>query len=202
MSRGKMAVPQRLSRKESQQQTRARLLQAAAQVFSRRGFYAASIDDVAAEAGFSKGAVYSNFASKEDLFLALVEQRFESDARDFENIGHFLDYHPEPGEVSEYTQAIAADRTWNLLVIEFFLYAVRDETLRQKMSSHLRKLHDQMTARLRETLAAQGRTPAIPLEQLPMVISALGVGLSIMYYVAPETFPNQVYEHTLEQILR
>jgi AcrR family transcriptional regulator len=197
-----MAVPQRLSRKESQQQTRARLLEAAAQVFSRRGYYAASIDDVAAEAGFSKGAVYSNFESKEELFLALIEQRFENDARDFENVGRFLDRTSAPGELSGYIQAIAADRTWNLLVIEFFLYAMRDDAVRQKASSRLRTLHEKMTARLVETYAERGKEPAIPIDQLPLVISALGVGLSIEYYLNPQTFPNQLYERTLEQILR
>src|SRR6516225_6093976 len=57
--------------------TREHLLQAAAVVFARDGFHGASLDDVAATAGFTKGAVYSNFKSKEDLFLAVLDERIE-----------------------------------------------------------------------------------------------------------------------------
>src|SRR5258706_6443215 len=64
-------APGRLSRQQSRLQTRERLLEAATLVFSRRGFDAASVEEIAEEAGYSKGAVYSNFASKEELFLTL-----------------------------------------------------------------------------------------------------------------------------------
>ena len=83
-------MKQRLSRKESQIQTRERLLEAGLRVFSRRGYYAASVDEIAAEAGFSKGAVYSNFESKEDLFLALIDKRFTKDAETYPGIISFM----------------------------------------------------------------------------------------------------------------
>jgi hypothetical protein len=65
------------SRAEKKAETRQRLLDAAGRVFARRSFHGASVDEIAEEAGFSKGAVYSNFASKEDLFLALLERRID-----------------------------------------------------------------------------------------------------------------------------
>ena len=65
----------RLTRRERKAETRAALLEAAARTFGRRGFYAASVAEVAEEAGYSKGAVYSNFESKEDLFMTLLEGR-------------------------------------------------------------------------------------------------------------------------------
>ena len=65
----------RLTQKERRELTRRQLLDAAAVVFAARGYHAASIDDIADAAGFTKGAVYSNFASKEDLFLALIRER-------------------------------------------------------------------------------------------------------------------------------
>src|SRR5438270_12217953 len=73
----------RLTRAQSQAQTRQRLIDAAAVVFARRGFHAASIDEVAEEAEFSKGAVYSNFDSKDELFLAVLEDRLHSQANFF-----------------------------------------------------------------------------------------------------------------------
>ncbi len=71
-----------LTQERRRAQTRQYLLQAAAQVFAERGFHGASLDEVAAAAGFTKGAVYSNFKNKEDLFLALLEslQEQEMDA--------------------------------------------------------------------------------------------------------------------------
>src|SRR4029077_18498595 len=73
-------MPQRLSRAEQRDQTRARLLDAAEKVFVDHGFHAASVDQVAEEAGYSKGAVYSNFENKDELFLAVLERRVDSRA--------------------------------------------------------------------------------------------------------------------------
>src|SRR5437764_1063026 len=72
-----MPVPAagRQTREQKKAQTHRQLLEAAARVFARKGYRAASVDDVAAEAGFTKGAFYSNFDSKEDVFAALVEDR-------------------------------------------------------------------------------------------------------------------------------
>ena len=67
----------RLSRAEQNDRNRALLLAAARRVFLERGYYAATLDQIADEAGFSKGAVYSRFASKADMFLALLEDRID-----------------------------------------------------------------------------------------------------------------------------
>ncbi|HEV3230243.1 MAG TPA: helix-turn-helix domain-containing protein, partial [Solirubrobacteraceae bacterium] len=72
-----------MSNQERRAQTRARLLAAAAKVFARRGYHAASVDDVAAEAGYSTGAVYHQFKGKEDLFLTLLEEHIAERVRDY-----------------------------------------------------------------------------------------------------------------------
>ncbi|HEV2920825.1 MAG TPA: helix-turn-helix domain-containing protein, partial [Actinomycetota bacterium] len=74
----------RQTRAQRRQQTRARLLDAAGQVFARRGFHAATVDEVADAAGYTKGAVYSNFANKEELFLALLDQRIAAQLQQVE----------------------------------------------------------------------------------------------------------------------
>src|SRR5215210_4606116 len=74
--------PKRLTRVERKAETREALLDAAGQVFARRGFHGAAVDDVAAEAGFSTGALYSNFDGKEDLFLALLAREIERQVRE------------------------------------------------------------------------------------------------------------------------
>ncbi len=72
----------RLTREQSKALTRERLLAAARTVFARRGFHGASVEEIAAEAGYSTGALYSNFDGKEDLFLALMEREIDEHARE------------------------------------------------------------------------------------------------------------------------
>src|SRR5919108_4703104 len=76
-----MTPRRRLNRHEKRAITRTRLLEAARKVFGRRGYYGASLDEIAADAGFSKGALYYNFGGKEGLFLALLEERLQERVR-------------------------------------------------------------------------------------------------------------------------
>src|SRR3954464_9745233 len=92
-----MHVESRGRRELKQEQTRARLLEAAAQVFARRGCHVATLEEVAAEAGFTKGAVYSNFDSKEGLFLALVDQEI---AKRITEIGAVVEAGASTGDIA------------------------------------------------------------------------------------------------------
>src|SRR5262245_33076884 len=74
----------RMGRQERREQTRSELVAAARSVFLRRGFHAASLDEIAAEAGFTKGAVYSNFAGKDELFVAVLAAHFAARVEIFE----------------------------------------------------------------------------------------------------------------------
>ena len=78
--------PRRLTRAEQREKTRGCLVEAAAKVFTRRGYDKASLDEVAEEAGFTKGAVYSNFKGKEDLFLATIDAHFEERLRSIKRV--------------------------------------------------------------------------------------------------------------------
>src|SRR5271166_4734292 len=84
-----------LTPERRRQQTREHLLQAAAQVFAERGFHGASLDEVAAAAGFTKGAVYSNFKNKEDLFLALLEDAYTRELSALKDTMEHSDVPPE-----------------------------------------------------------------------------------------------------------
>src|SRR5919109_3029644 len=76
----------RLTRKEKQAHTRQCLMKSAGKVFARRGLQQASIDEVAEDAGFTKGAFYANFKSKEELFLAMLDERFAKRIEDIEAV--------------------------------------------------------------------------------------------------------------------
>src|SRR5688500_14063171 len=94
----------RLTRQERQAATRERLIEAATRVFARRGYLAASVEEIADEAGFSHGAVYSNFTGKEDLFLAVYAERI------VRRQGEILAAHDRPATPAD--QARAAADQW------------------------------------------------------------------------------------------
>jgi len=195
-------MKQRLSRKESQVQTRERLLEAGLQVFSRRGYYAASVDEIAAEAGFSKGAVYSNFESKEDLFLALIDQRFAKDAETYPGISNFMVDRLQSGDGPDFKFSVMADRTWNILMVEFFLLAMRDKTNRDKLASRLEQLRGIMAENLSTIYAKRGKKPMLPIEELPWSIFSLGMGMLLQFYIDPDGLPDGLYERALQHLLK
>ncbi len=113
--------------------TRRHLMDAAAVVFAREGFHRASLDDVAATAGFTKGAVYSNFASKDDLFLAVFEDRFAQEQDEMHRVltDEEEPYELGPGPTAAFERVRGViDRTWDddwtALYLEFVLYARRN----------------------------------------------------------------------------
>src|SRR5688572_23145096 len=115
-------------RRPPRAQTRRDLLDAAARVFARQGFHGASAEAVAEEAGFSRGALYSNFKSKEDLFLALWEERIERRRRELREAMRGADgpaarLGPASANVM---QTLDREREWFLLYFEFVLHAARD----------------------------------------------------------------------------
>lgn len=130
-------VVEPLTLERRREQTRDYLLAAAAQVFAERGFHGATLDEVAAVAGFTKGAVYSNFKSKDDLFLAVLESRYESG---IQSLLVFLETVEGPPQAADFLGRIAgeldeaASEQWGALYQEFLVYAMRNPEARQKLA--------------------------------------------------------------------
>src|SRR5438874_8380300 len=105
-----------LTRKERQEQTREQLVEAAARVFARRGYHRATVDEIASEAGFTIGALYSNFAGKEELFLALADRQVEERVAEVGSIADAAEG-SEPGrDAAEQLRAfLERDPEWPLL---------------------------------------------------------------------------------------
>ena len=192
----------RISRKESQHQTRERLLDAALQVFSQRGYYAASVDEIAAEAGYSKGAVYSNFSNKEELFLALIDRRFAKDAREYPGIINYMNEGLPVEEGSDFKEQIMKDSTWNILMVEFFLYAIREGTHRDELATRIEQLRGVMEENLSTLYAKLGKKPMLPVAELPWSVFSLGVGMMLQFYIDPNGLAKGVYERALQQLLK
>src|ERR1700758_5239590 len=126
----------RLPGAKQNDRTRALLLAAARRVFLERGYFAATLDQIADEAGFSKGAVYSRFASKADMFLALLEDRISERAgqnaqlaEDLAGTGNFA------AVIDLAERAERGSPGWRLLVTEFRIHAARDPELNRRYAA-------------------------------------------------------------------
>src|SRR5690348_12189722 len=122
----------RLTREQSKAHTREKLLDAARTVFASRGFNGASVEEIASEAGFSTGALYSNFDGKEDLFLVLMEREIEEHAREIAEAVRSSATVAEraAGGARQWMKMIEREPEVLLLFTEFWAYGVRDAEVR------------------------------------------------------------------------
>lgn len=183
--------------------TRAALLEAAGRIFSERGFHGASLDDIADAAGFSKGAVYSNFRSKEDLFLALVDDRLVSFvqgsaeilARPSESIASRIE------AISELHERFTRDRAWALLYMEFYLYGMRNPEVGRRIIRHERQAFERITRLVDAELDALGLTPPIPTDELAGIVVAISEGLWLKQSLDPDAVPPGLFSSALSFLL-
>ena len=208
----------RLTRDESRLHTRERLLEAATEVFSRRGFEAASVDEIADEAGFSKGAVYSNFASKEELFLTLLDRHLWNElqsmmtqftvpkaAPDVETVtvdAKESKQREESRHPQTFKEELQKKRTENILTLEFFLYAMRHPEAQQQLAERYRFARQEITRVLQTLLHEHGGQAGFPVEYMSWSIIAFGLGLGLQAYLEPVALPDDLYKTISAQLLK
>jgi AcrR family transcriptional regulator len=192
----------RLSRAESRVLTRERLLDAAADVFNRLGYHGASLETVAEAAGYTKGAVYSNFATKGDLFLALHRRYTLRQVADqgaamadlsLEQIG-------DQGGIALVEQARSQER-WDLLQIEFWLAAMRDPELRAAMARDNEELWEELGARFSEKFEGAGLRPPFTGVEFAKLVNALGSGLLLQLYIDPRFVDPGLFSRAIRALL-
>jgi AcrR family transcriptional regulator len=184
------------TRAESQARTRQDLLDAAQEVFGRQGFHGASVADVARAAGRTKGAVYANFASKEELFLAVLDRHIERAGGPPQ--GRADGAPAADGERADRGTAAQFERSWGLLAFEAVLYAVREAPdLLAEFAARYRQVDALTARRLRES----GGVAADRVEDLAIARSALGEGLMLRHLVDPETVSHAVIERVFDAVL-
>src|SRR3954452_11906352 len=149
-----MAV--RLTQAQRKERTQSELVTTARKVFEERGFHAASLDEIAERAGYSKGAVYSNFAGKDDLFVAVLDEHLLRRARVYADV--VLD---QPTLDDSYravarfmVEAERRDPAWAALQLEFWAHASRRDELRDAVADR-RERHLHAVAGLIDELAAR-----------------------------------------------
>ncbi len=177
----------RLSRAEQNDRNRALLLAAARRVFLARGYYAATLEQIADEAGFSKGVVYSRFASKADMFLALLEDRIEERAAQNASVARELAGSGDFDALLDLAQqAERAAPGWRLLVTEFRIHAARDPELNRRYAAvHARTVEG--IARALVTISeGGGETLPFPPRQLAELLLAIEAGLALEQSANPD----------------
>lgn len=189
---------ERLSRAESRTLTRERLLDAAAEVFNRLGYHGASLEAVAEAAGYTKGAVYSNFATKGDLFIALhrryTARRMADQSAAMASLS--LEQLADQGGAILVEQA-RTQESWDLLQLEFWLAAMRDPELRAAMARDNDELWAPMGAAFEEKLAGGSSTPPFSGIEFAKLVSALGSGLILQLYIDPDFIDPAVFSRAV-----
>ena len=193
-----------LTRARRREMTRRHLMDAAATVFARDGFHGAALDDIAAAAGFTKGAVYSNFASTDDLFLAVFEDRYSTEQSEMQRV---LTEPEQPYEFdlmeSEMFNRVRGviDRTWDdewtALYLEFVLYAQRNEEAARKLAESVRRQREMTIARLDEAYKSVGYVPDTPVSVLATLAVALFDGLALGRLADPDAFDDEMLSQAL-----
>lgn len=191
-------TPKRLTRKERQAETRQRLLDAAERVFLRRGLQGSSVEEIAAEAGFTRGAFYSNFRSKDELFVELLQDRVY---RQYAQMAE--EAQEQPGTPRERlrwgvervrdVQKGEIGRWLFRLWLECLTQAARDEEFRELAASFWSGNRTLVAGQIKATFKEVGRKPPLPPDQIATAMIALDVGLAVQHLVDPEEVPLGAY---------
>lgn len=175
----------RLSRVERTEQNRSLVLAAARRVFLARGYHGATLEQIADEAGFSKGVVYSQFDSKADLFLTLLRARISERAAENARVAGDL---PSGGVAALLEHLAGVDRSepeWMLLLIEFRVHAARDPEINRRYA----EAHERTISGLASVLAGlqeQGEELPLPPRQLAEFMLTVGFGAALEQAANPD----------------
>ncbi len=190
----------RLSRKEKQARTRSRLMSSAASVFCRRGLQQASIDEVAEDAGYTKGAFYANFKSKEELFLAMLDERFAERIAEVDRAFATDESPPDQArhaaaDFASWSGAVAeAER----LFLEFASYALRDEDFREELLTRFATLRERLERIYERRIDEYGLEPQIPLDRVVRMVIAMADGWALWKLLEPEAVDQRLLEEMME----
>ena len=187
----------------SRDEVRERLIAAAAEVFAAKGYASSSVDDIARQAGLTKGAVYSNFDSKDDLFFALLGEQVAARIA----LVEALPAAPEPAEDwlravgAALTEAMYRQPEWHLLFVEFWQRSIRDPEARERFVPHRRRLHDLIAATILRRSEELGFGLPMDPDRLATAILGFSNGLAIEYLLDPDSVQRDLFGEVLVSML-
>jgi AcrR family transcriptional regulator len=197
--------PERLDRRtragrEDAVPSRDRLLEAAARVFAERGYERASVDEIAAEAGLSKGTLYWNFKSKDELFFALMDEHLVRRMQEIFGVAESLpgDEDMSARASSWLTEVLDDERRMVLLAYEYWARAARDPELGEVYADRHLAHRDSLARALDARAKELGSPPlALPSEEVATAYMALGHGLALLRQIDAELVPEHLYGEIL-----
>jgi AcrR family transcriptional regulator len=193
----------RLTRQESQARTRALLLEVATSEFLAHGYAGTSLERVAELAGFSKGAVYGNFAGKEELCLAVLENQFfaqlQTFVADFAAGGETIE--DRLGVLERWLDKLFADEQWQLLALEFAVQTRRNQKIQAQLAQREKMMRMAVTALLSQQIRQLGVEPILPPDQLGIVLVAVVGGISVQRLIDP-TIPASLLTDAVKALFR
>jgi AcrR family transcriptional regulator len=177
-----------LTRKEKQAKTRSALLSSAAKLICHKGITEASVEDVASDAGYTKGAFYANFKSKEELFLVMLDEKY---AAELERLEMALTGEGAPAEearhaAEEFIRFAWSDPQWPKLYFEFTAYAARNPSFREELVTRDRRIREQMAEVYRRWAADFPVDSSLPMEDLAMMTFCMANGFLMGQLIEPE----------------
>jgi AcrR family transcriptional regulator len=196
-----MATHARLTRAERQAQTRSQLLEAAGRVFADRGFDGASVEAIVAEAGYTRGAFYSNFSSKEELFAELLQERVFATYRAMAMASADPQTRPTARDVGERAGAMHSDpdTSWLFVLwLELLAHAGRDGEFREIAAEFWKGTRALGAAAVSAAYAEAGKTPPADPARIASAFIALDVGLAVQHWVDPDDAPLDLYPELFE----
>ncbi|MEV7425487.1 MULTISPECIES: TetR/AcrR family transcriptional regulator [unclassified Streptomyces] len=192
------------TRRPPRADTRAALLRAAVRTFGEKGFAQSSLEEVAAAAGLSRGAIYSNFTGKDDLFLALLRETVDERLRQLHAA-----VRPAPSAHEQtlhagraMTRALRESPELHLLTMEFWLRAARDPAVRDHFVTHRREIRAALVELLEEHATARGAALPLPADQLALGIIALFNGFGLEHLIDPAAASPELFAQLLAGLLR
>jgi AcrR family transcriptional regulator len=196
-------VPTVLTRKERQANTREELIAAAARVFARRGYHRATIEEIAAEAGMTSGAIYSNFSGKEELFLAIADSQVGSRVAEIKAVGDAALGDTDTGAeaANQFRAFLETDPEWPLLFYEFWSVSVRDPGLQGELAKRRDAIRNALADTLERVAAAHGFELRFPAPMLATAIAASLNGLAFERAADPDALPEEVFGEFVAAVL-
>jgi AcrR family transcriptional regulator len=182
-------------------EVRERLLVTALTVFNQRGYDGSTLDQVAAAAGFSKGAVYSNFASKDELFLALMDRQVEDYVARIRNVLNGT-RDDSSGRLTgdALTGMLTQDRDWQLLFLDYVGRAARDPRMRAHLAVHRARVRDLVAESVRGVLGEDRN--GLDVDSIAVTLLALSNGLAIERFIDPDAIPDALLGTILNALQR
>ena len=191
-------VRKRLTREESRAQTRERLLDAAMELFMKQGIDATSLEDVAETAGYSRGAFYSNFASKDELICEVVDREIQRGQGDMNAIlGQDLPPMERLALIRSYYLNLGCDVENCMFWTAVRLYAMQNPNVRPRIAKLLSSHYGEIANYIRRVFEELGKEPPAPPEILAFSLLAQAMGLAISQMVDPDLITAEQFQQAL-----